>query len=182
MSFANSKYNQLDIMALPTDLRKLIIKYHIERKSLREIRKIVKISLSTVLNIVNKHKIHHRIEDFPKTGRPRKLSSKQERLICRKVKSNSHCSAVKIAESISFESGSMESASTIRRTLNSNGLHGRTPRKKPFISKKNKTRRLNFAKEKVKCTEEFWNRTIFTDESKFEIFGGQRKQKIWRSK
>lgn len=169
-------------MATSLDLRKIVIALHCEGKSLREIGKIVEKSFSTVRNIVNKYNFSGRIKDFPKTGRPKKLSNRQVKLICREVKNKPSSSAVKIAEQISNESGNNVSASTVRRTLNSNGLHGRVPRKKPFISAVNKKKRLEFAKNLVGSSQNFWNRTIFTDESKFEIFGGGRKQKIWRLK
>lgn len=169
-------------MATSIDLRKLIIQLHSEGKSLREIGKSVKKSFSTIRNIVNKYISCKRIKDFPRTGRPSKLSEHQKKQIRREVKINPSSSAVKIAERITIDTGHDVSASTIRRALNSGGLYGRVPRKKPFISEVNRKKRLQFAKKHESCSQGFWDRTIFTDESKFVIFGGQRKNKIWRSK
>lgn len=167
-------------MALSIDLRKLIIKYRSVGKSLREIGKIVHKSFSTIRNIVNKYNSSHQISDLPKTGRPKKLSPRQISRIRREVTNNPFSSAVQIAQRVSQESEIAVSASTIRRALYSEGLHGRVPRKKPFISARNKERRLEFARNHILSTQDFWNGTIFTDESKFEIFGGKRKRKIWR--
>lgn len=168
-------------MALSTDLRKLIIEYHLDGKSLREIGQIVRKSFSTIRNIVNKYKRAQRIDDFPKSGRPKKLSVRDVTKICREVRTNPFSSAVKIAEGLSNDSETKVSSSTVRRVLNSHGLHGRVPRKKPFVSPQNKKKRLQFAKLHVSKPQDHWNRTIFTDESKFELFRTKKKQKVWRA-
>lgn len=169
-------------MSLSIDLRQLIIRLHSEGKSLREIGKIVKKSFSTVRNIVNKYGKHRRIKDFPRSGRPKKLSEVQVKGISREVRKDPASSAVQIAERISKDTGNSVSGRTVCRALNSCGLHGRVPRKKPFISSTNRKKRMAFAESHRFSSCHFWNGTIFSDESKFEIFGGRRKNKIWRSK
>lgn len=66
--------------------------------------------------------------------------------------------------------------------LRSGGYHSRTPRKKPFISAINKAKRLEFAKNFINKDENFWKNVVFSDESKFNLFGCDGKQKIWRKK
>lgn len=171
-----------DKMSLSEDLRKLIIKYHSEGKSLREIGRIVNKSFSTIRNIVNKYKYHRKIADLPKSGRPKKLNARAVARICREAKSNPFISAVKLAENVSQEAEQSISASTIRRILHSNGLFGRSARKKPLISIRNKRRRHEFAKSHLPMNQYFWNDVLFTDESKFEIFGRNRNGKVWRKK
>ena len=46
----------------------------------------------------------------------------------------------------------------------------------PFISKVNKVKRLNFAKEYLEKDFEFWKEVIFTDESIFNIWGSGGKE------
>lgn len=169
-------------MSLSKDFRKLIIKYHLEGKSLRKIGQIMDKSFSTVRNIVNKYKKNQTIADLSRPGRPKKLDERTVSKICRerKVKKNPFSSAVKIAQNISEETGTKVSASTVRRSLHSNGLYGRVPRKKPLISARNKGRQSKIAAEHISKSEDFWNATLFTDESKFEIFGAKRKGKVWR--
>ena len=55
-----------------------------------------------------------------------------------------------------------------------------TPRKKPLISEKNRTLRLQFAREHLDKDMDFWKRVLFTDESKFNIFGSDGRAKVWR--
>lgn len=118
--------------------------------------------------------------DHPR--RPRRLNETQIRSIVRTVKANPFESAFQIAKNISNLSGVSVSSSTVRRTLHDNGMYGRVPRKKPFISKKNKRLRLEYANKHQNESISFWNNVLFSDESKFEIFGKKKPVKIWRSK
>ncbi|XP_063977348.1 transposable element Tcb1 transposase [Diachasmimorpha longicaudata] len=69
---------------------------------------------------------------------------------------------------------------TIRRILKKAGYDSRVARKKPYISEINRQKRMDFANEYVSKPPEFWNSIIFTDESKFCIFGIKGKKLVWR--
>lgn len=59
--------------------------------------------------------------------------------------------------------------STIRRVIYKGGYHKKVARKKPFINKINRKKRMTFAKEFI-SKEKIWsNDIIFVDESKFEF-------------
>jgi hypothetical protein len=58
--------------------------------------------------------------------------------------------------------------------------HGRMARKKPFISVVNRKKRLEFAKMHLNKPKEFWYNVIWSDESKFNIFGSDGRQLVWR--
>ena len=49
---------------------------------------------------------------------------------------------------------------------------------KPYISKKNKTSRLNFATEHIVWTEELWDCVPFINESKFNLFRCDRRRLV----
>ncbi|GFV67025.1 transposable element Tcb1 transposase [Trichonephila clavipes] len=53
-------------------------------------------------------------------------------------------------------------------------------RRKPFVSKVNRKKRIDFAKENEKQDRNFWNSVIFSDESKFNIHGSDGHQKVWK--
>lgn len=71
---------------------------------------------------------------------------------------------------------------TIKRSLRFAGYQGRVPRKKLFISSENQRKRLQFANEYIKKDLNFWKTVLFTDESKFNIFGCDGRGKIWRKR
>ncbi|GFT64804.1 transposable element Tcb2 transposase [Trichonephila clavipes] len=53
-------------------------------------------------------------------------------------------------------------------------------RRKPFVSKVNRKKRIDFAKENEKQDRNYWNSVIFSDESKLNIHGSDGHQKVWR--
>ena len=74
----------------------------------------------------------------------------------KKIKNNPRVSAKDLQKSLEHANISVDE-STIRKTLNKYGVHGRTPRKKPLLSKKNIAEHLNFAKE------HFWQSILWTN-------------------
>lgn len=107
------------------------------------------------------------------------MSQREERAIVRMVK-NSHLSAPKITVEVERICGKSVSEDTVRRTLYRSGNHGQVARRKPFISKKNKRKRLEFAKQYLQKGTEYWEDVIFTDESKFNLFGSDGRFTVWR--
>ena len=78
--------------------------------------------------------------------------------------------------------GTAVSRATIRRTLNKQGLHGRTPRKKPLLKESHKKARLDFAKKHVRKPLSYWESVLWTDETKLLKFGPTGQRYIWRRK
>ncbi|GFV47694.1 transposable element Tc1 transposase [Trichonephila clavipes] len=76
--------------------------------------------------------------------------------------------------------GRSVSAETVRRVLRKAGYNGRVARKKPLIGKRNRVKRLKFAKEHILKPQQFWNEVIFSDESKFNIFGSDGRRMVSR--
>jgi len=72
------------------------------------------------------------------------------------------------------------SAQTIRRRQNEFGLYGRIAQKKPLLSIKNVKKRLQFAREHVQKGPNFWNMIVWSDESKFNVFGSDGKPYVRR--
>ncbi len=65
--------------------------------------------------------------------------------------------------------------STIRKRLGKNG-----PRQKPLLSKKNRKARLSFARKHLNDPQDFWGNSLWTDETKVELFGRCVSHYIWR--
>ena len=66
--------------------------------------------------------------------------------------------------------------------LKKEGFNGRVSRKKPYINEINRRRRLQFAREHVDKEKSWWDNVIFADESKFNVFGSDGQQYVWRKK
>ncbi|GFX19529.1 transposable element Tcb2 transposase [Trichonephila clavipes] len=108
------------------------------------------------------------------------MNSITERRVIHQVKIDPKISAPKIAASTSNTLGRSVSAETVRRVLRKAGYNGKVARKKPLIGKRNRVKRLNFTKEHILKPQQFWNEVIFSDESKFNIFGSDGRRMVWR--
>ena len=62
------------------------------------------------------------------------------------------------------------SDSTVKRRLCDDNLFGRRPSRKPLISKKNQMARVKFAKEHLDWTKQDWNKVLWSDERKYNLF------------
>lgn len=165
---------------IPLDTRRIIVKLYCEGKSMSEISKLIGRAKSSVQYVIQHHGNTGSLKSKPRSGRPKKLSDATNRTILRKVKENPHISAPKIADDIRNTLSISVSDQTIRNVLKKNNYHGRTPRRKPLISEVNRKKRKDFANTHKNKDSAFWNRVLFSDESKFNIFGSDGRGRVWR--
>lgn len=95
------------------------------------------------------------------------------------TKENPRLSAPKLNDQIDNDRGKRCSSETVRRELREHDFNSRVTRKEPFVSKKIQVSRLNFAKEHISKSANFWNNVIFADKSKFNIFGSAGMTNVW---
>ena len=158
--------------------RQIIINLRESQKSIRQIGEIVKRPYSTVKKIIDKYKNTKKLTNEPRSGRPPVLSKAQKRFIVREIKKDPKLPATKLTKAFNIRFGYNICVNTVRNVLHKVGLHGRVARKKQFISKVNKQKRLDYAKSHKDKLMEYWNRVIFTDESKFNLYGNDGTFKV----
>ncbi|CAD6196836.1 unnamed protein product [Caenorhabditis auriculariae] len=106
-----------------------------------------------------------------RTGRPRVTDRNDDRNILKTSRTNPRLTAPAIRREVFLNSPSPPSVSTVKRRLNAAGIMGRRPVKKPLISEKNRAARVKWAKEHLNWTRQDWNKILWSDESKFLLFG-----------
>jgi len=116
------------------------------------------------------------VKQQPGQGRKRATTNRENTLIVREAIKNPTTTAADIKESVHVA----VSISTIKRRLREAGLQNYMAKKKPLISKRNKAKRLAFAKKYASMSLDFWKTVIWSDESKFELIGQKKRQKVWR--
>lgn len=119
-------------------------------------------------------------ENKERKCRPKKTTPAEDRLICRTSKANPFLSSKQIYGEISPQLTNGISTRTIRRRLLEGGLRGCIARKKPHVSKNNLKRRIQFAKEHAEKPLAFWKLILWSDESKFNLFGSDGKKYVRR--
>ena len=68
---------------------------------------------------------------------------------------------------------------TLQKYLHEEGFYARVGKRKPFVNEINRKKRLEWAKERINWNSE-WNYVIWSDESRFEVFGGDGRHNVWR--
>ena len=61
--------------------------------------------------------------------------------------------------------------STIRKRWSKNDIHGRVPRQKPLLTKKNTKACLTFAIKHLDDPQDFWENILYADETKVDLLG-----------
>ena len=97
------------------------------------------------------------VATLPRSGRPAKMTARAQCRMLNEVKKNPRASAKDLQKYLEHANISVDK-STIRKTLNKDGVHGRTPRKKPLLSKKNIAASLKFGKEHLDVPQCNWQK------------------------
>ncbi|RWR98947.1 transposase-like protein [Dinothrombium tinctorium] len=164
------------------DMRSLVIKLREEGLSMGKIAERIKLKKSSVQYIIEKYRKTKTVKNQRRKGRKRLTTPNDDRTIVRLFKTDRRKSAPKAAAELGEHHGILVSPQTIRRRLHEQGFHGRTARKKPFISDVNKKKRIKWARDHLQKDLEFWKRVIWSDESKFNFFAPDGNMKVWRKK
>ena len=167
----------------PLAKRALIIVRSNQGASARLIERETGIPRRTIGDILKRYRETGSFEPGKSSGRPRKTSSRDDRKIISICQRNRRLTAPMIAKELNFglEENHKVSVSTVKRRLNERGLYGRVAAKKPFITAENQVKRMEWALEHRHWTSREWEKVLWSDESKFEIFGTKRRVFVRRT-
>ena len=149
-------------------------------KSYNEIASELGLSRSTAIRIVGKYMQTGNVTKKKNIGRPRTFTDREERLIVRNLLKSNEQSASEIAKRLSEEQKKEISAECVSRVMKRHGFFARKKIRKPFLTRRQRIQRLNFAKQYSKKDKSFWKRVIFSDECTFQVFRDIRGQWTWR--
>jgi transposase len=148
-----------------------------KRHSLSEITDIVNIPKGTLSDIKKRGTGISK----PRSGRPKKLTARDERRIKRFIRTNKFTRRVTLSQLKSILQLNAHE-NTIHKALIELGYNQRVARRRPFLNERDKERRLQFAKGHVNWTEE-WASVIFCDEMSIKLFMERNtKDYVWRNK
>jgi hypothetical protein len=87
--------------------------------------------------------------------------------------------AVEVKIKLKSDLGIDISVESVRRIFRRNGLSSKTKRKKPILKKTHRKRRLAWAKKYRDFTVDDWRLVLWSDESKFQLFGSDGRKYCW---
>lgn len=121
-----------------SEVRQLIIFNHAKDFSIRQLAQTTfAMPKSTVSKIVKQFTLEHRIDSIHHKGRPKTLSTYDERYISSTIAQKPEISAPTLAAELSQRTKKKITPQMVRPVIHWDGINSRTPRAKPFISKVN---------------------------------------------
>ena len=138
------------------------------------------LALSTLGNIIRKYKKCGDVTaNLLRHGRPRKINERTSRWSSRNVQINPFIILSEIKTDLEG-TGINVSKDNISRALYRTGFHSRSPRKLPLLKTKHVKDRLRFVETYEKKGMQFWEKVIWSDETKAELFGRNTATSVWR--
>lgn len=155
--------------------RASIVALHNEGFNIRYIAKKIKIPRSTVGDAITRFEKTGSNQDRKRSGRPRVTSKAEDKSLIIMSKMNRKLTAPEIQMRFNESHGKQISVSVVKERLQKAGLNGRISTKKPLLRRGNRKKRLEWALAHKDWTGENWKQVLWTDESKFEMFGQKRR-------
>lgn len=152
-----------------------IINYHKLKHSIRKISELTGVKSSTVCDTIARFKKTNSCCSLPRSGRPKVISASDKRYLKLCALRDRRKTVPILTEEFNTSRKFPVSHSACRRSLLSWNLRGSVAARKPLLSARNIKKRLAFARHHVKWSKKQWAKVLFTDESKFELFGSKRR-------
>ncbi len=160
-------------------MRNKIVDMYQSGKGYKTISKALGLQRTTVRAIIHKWRKLGTVVNLPRSGRPTTITPRAQRRLIQEVIKEPRTTSKELQASLASIKVSVHD-STIRKRLGKNSIHGRVPRQKPLLTKKNTKARLTFAKKYLNYPQDFWANILWTDATKVELFGRCVSCYIWR--
>ena len=138
--------------------------------------------LTTVGAIIRKWKKHKVTANLPQSGAPRKILPRGISMMMRKVRDQPSTTQEELVNDLKAV-GTTVMKRTISNILHREGLKSLCcVHKVPLLKKAHVQARLKFAKEHLDDPEETWEKVMWSDETKMELFGINSIRRVWRKR
>ncbi|KAK3553538.1 hypothetical protein QTP70_004175 [Hemibagrus guttatus] len=167
---------------IPPMMRRKIVEQYQKGVSQRKIAKSLKLSSSTMHNIIQRLRESGTISVCKGQGRKTILDAHDLRALRR------HCITYRNATVMEITTWAQEyfqktlSVNTIHRAIRRCRLKLYRSKKKPYLNMIQKRRRFLWAKAHLKWTVAKWKTVLWSDESKFEVLFGKLGRHVIRTK
>jgi transposase len=135
-------------------------------RSAREIKRRTDIGLSTIYYNLKKLKETGGVAQKKGAGRPKKITSSVTRAISQFIRRTPTISVGKLVRRLE-DKGVRVGRETVRRHLCAAGYKNSLPLATPMLTAAHKEKRLEWAREHL---NDDWSRTLFSDETSFQLF------------
>uniref|UniRef100_A0AAZ3SUZ6 Transposase n=1 Tax=Oncorhynchus tshawytscha TaxID=74940 RepID=A0AAZ3SUZ6_ONCTS len=163
------------------DIRDKIVDLHKAGMGYRTIGKQLGEKATTVGAIIRKWKKFKMAVNHPRSGALCKISHRGASMIMTKVRDQPRTTRQDLVNDLK-RAGTTVSKKTISNTLRRHGLKSCSARKVPLLKPVHVQARLKFANDHLDDPEGEWEKVMWSDETKIELFGLNSTHRVWRKK
>ncbi len=160
-------HHQRNISSLNTRRSTILHYWNHGHRSPATIANITKIPIRTVKYNIAKIKEQGTIEDRPRTGRPRKINGNDSKALAQWIRRNNESTSNELAQKLLHDRDLNVSRWTVQRQLERMDYKSVLPHGTPMLTQAQKDARVQWA---IRHKNDNWNRTIFTDETSYQLF------------
>ena len=164
---------------LSKDIRDKIVDLHKAGMGYKKISKQLGEKLTTVGAIIRKWKKHKVTANLPRSGAPCKISPCGISMMMRMVRDQPSITQEELVNDQKAV-GTTATKRTISNTLHREGLKSCCASKVPLLKKAQA--RLKFAKEHLDNPEDAWEKVMWSDETKIELFDINSTHRVLRKR
>jgi len=165
---------------IPILTKNIILTLRNEGLTQQKIARKVNCSQGTVSKILQDYYRNNKFKyTREKCGAKRITTKRQERCL-KRITEKHRFRSVNFINRKWRESGVDTSVSTTRRRILEIGFRSRVPKKKPFLSARQKRARLLWCRKRLLWGTQDWGKVLFSDESVFCVSVGPQGHRVWR--
>lgn len=148
--------------------------------SQRQVGQRLGVSQSVISRLWNRYQELHSVHRRPGQGRRRSTSDVDDRYLRLSALRHRFSTARELQNELSRATGTRISDQTVRNRLRESGLRSRRPVQVPRLTLRHKRNRMQFARAHRRWQLQNWRRVLFSDESKFTLFGNDGRARVFR--
>ena len=161
-------------------MRNKVIDIHQSGKCYKAISKALRLQWTTVRGIIHKWRKRGRVVNLSRSGWITKMTPTAQQRFIQGVTKEPRTTSKELQASLPSVKVSVHD-STMRKRPGKNDMHGRVPRQKPLLAKKNMKACLTFAKKHFDENQDLYENILWTDKTKVELFGRCVSHYMWRN-
>jgi transposase len=150
------------------------------KTKLKKMSEILGMSLSTIKKISARYNKTGSVERKAGSGRPKKMCDAELAVVRMEIEKSPKTSTSKLVGKIAEETKTVVGRETVRRALRKDGLMSRVAAVKPLLTQMQMKIRFETALMWAKWPFKRFKDIIFSDESRFDLYNGDGKIKVWR--
>jgi len=148
--------------------------------SMREVARQLGVSHSVISRLWHRHLATGRLQDRPRSGRPKKTTNREDRYITRQAIQNRWAPSSFIRQQLRAYSNVNVSLQTIRNRLHAANIRSYRPAVRRRLTPDHRRQRRAFCRRHGRWNRRQWAQVLFSDESRFCLFSNDGRRNVWR--